>query len=197
MKSSRRQIAAEATRREILLAARRLFAKKGYAPTSIADIAEAAGVSVPTIYASVGTKKEVVLSLAQFIGEESGSADAQSAIPTEADPVRIIGHAARVNRNLVERCGDILGVLLSASHVEPDVGRAVEFGRAIHRQGVDMLVKRLSELDALKTSTDEATAVASLLTSIETYDFLVRRQGWTFDRAEAWVCSTVSQLLLR
>ena len=54
---SRQKIAAAATRREILGAAERLFAEQGYAQTSIVDIAAAAGVSVPTIYASVGQKK--------------------------------------------------------------------------------------------------------------------------------------------
>jgi len=193
----RRQIAAAATRREILLAARRLFAAKGYAATSIVDIADDAGVSVPTIYTSVGTKKEIVFAIAQFIGEEAGSMDAQSALATETDPARAVALAAHVNRNLVERCGDILTTLLSASHVEPDVTRAVELGRSIHRHGVDQVVARLQSLGALKTSAEEATAVVSLLTSIETYEFLRTRHGWSFDEAERWITSTLKALVLR
>ncbi len=48
------------TRREVLEAATRLFAERGYGSTTMGDIAEAAGVSTETVYASVGPKPEVL-----------------------------------------------------------------------------------------------------------------------------------------
>ena len=44
------------TRRAVLTAARELFAEKGYVATSIAAIAERAGVAVDTVYAAAGRK---------------------------------------------------------------------------------------------------------------------------------------------
>jgi AcrR family transcriptional regulator len=44
------------TRREILDAARGLIGTQGYAATTVAQIAAAAGVAVDTVYAAVGTK---------------------------------------------------------------------------------------------------------------------------------------------
>src|SRR5438067_7455786 len=91
---NRQQVAAAATRREILTAARRLFAERGYAGASVADIAEAAGVSVPTIYTSVGTKRAIVLALVGHVGEETGADEAVAQVATENDPARLIGLGA-------------------------------------------------------------------------------------------------------
>ena len=54
--SPRRADRALETRRRILDAARGLFTTTGYAATSIAGVAEAAGVAVDTIYATIGRK---------------------------------------------------------------------------------------------------------------------------------------------
>jgi AcrR family transcriptional regulator len=51
-----------------------LFAEKGYAATSVAEVAAAAGASVQTIYDSVGSKAELVSALNDLIGEEGGVA---------------------------------------------------------------------------------------------------------------------------
>ncbi|MBV9577670.1 MAG: helix-turn-helix transcriptional regulator [Chloroflexi bacterium] len=51
-----RQAAAQLTRRAILDAATRLFTERGYARTTMADIAAGAGVALDTVYASVGRK---------------------------------------------------------------------------------------------------------------------------------------------
>src|ERR1019366_1438672 len=54
---------AVATRLSVLAAARDLLQDKGYAATTVADVARCAGVSVDTVYASVGRKPELVLAV--------------------------------------------------------------------------------------------------------------------------------------
>ena len=54
--SPRRAEQALATRHAVLEAARDLFVRKGYLPTTVADIARAARVAVDTVYATVGRK---------------------------------------------------------------------------------------------------------------------------------------------
>jgi AcrR family transcriptional regulator len=54
---------AGATRRAVLLAARELFTTTGYAATTVADVARLAGVSVDTVYTSVGRKPELLLAV--------------------------------------------------------------------------------------------------------------------------------------
>ncbi|MCW2597450.1 MAG: TetR/AcrR family transcriptional regulator, partial [Jatrophihabitans sp.] len=48
------------TRAEVLSAASDLFVERGWSGTSIRDVARGAGVSVETVYASVGTKAELL-----------------------------------------------------------------------------------------------------------------------------------------
>lgn len=60
---SGRRAAAERTRLTILAAARELFTAEGFGATSVAAVAARAGVSVDTIYASVGRKAELLLAV--------------------------------------------------------------------------------------------------------------------------------------
>ena len=61
--ASRRREAAERTRLAILAAARALFVEHGYAGTSVQQIAARAGISVDTVYASVGRKPQLLLAV--------------------------------------------------------------------------------------------------------------------------------------
>ncbi|MGD0560486.1 MAG: helix-turn-helix domain-containing protein [Streptosporangiaceae bacterium] len=55
-----REKAAAQTREEILRAATELFGQRGYGLVTIADIAAAAGVSPKTVFASAGSKREIM-----------------------------------------------------------------------------------------------------------------------------------------
>src|SRR6187402_2132141 len=83
---SLRERQAKLTQHEILGAARRLFAERGYGRTSVRDIAEAAGVSAQTVYDSIGSKQAIVARLNDLIDGEADilaivSADAGSTDP--------------------------------------------------------------------------------------------------------------------
>jgi len=196
---NRRQVSAAATRQEILLAARRLFAERGFARTSVAEIADEAGVSIPTIYASVGQKQAIVIALVEFIELEIGADEARTLVTTGTDPVELLALAAHLNRVLQERFGDIMEALRSAASVEPAVAAAVASGRQMHRFGSTRLADRLVELDALRhgVAAGEAADVIALLTDVENYSTLVGTYGWTFDRAEAWITETLCATLLQ
>jgi AcrR family transcriptional regulator len=58
--SSRRTLQAAQTREEVLLAATQLFGETGWAGTTLAAIADEAGVSVETIYKGFGSKKALL-----------------------------------------------------------------------------------------------------------------------------------------
>ena len=61
--TSGRRAGAEQTRLRILRIARELFTTHGYAATSVTDIARGAGLSVDTLYASVGRKPQLLLAV--------------------------------------------------------------------------------------------------------------------------------------
>ena len=72
--SPRRREQAAETRRQVLSAAQTLFERDGYALTSMAAIASAAGVALKTVYLAFETKSGLLRALWHLLlrGEESG-----------------------------------------------------------------------------------------------------------------------------
>lgn len=102
-----RRAAAAATRGRVLAAAQRLFTDRGYAQTSIADIAQLADVSVDTVYTAVGRKPELLLAVHDQVlagGQDGVSTD-------ERDYVRAV-RAARTAREKIETYAVALGRVL-------------------------------------------------------------------------------------
>jgi AcrR family transcriptional regulator len=195
---NRRDVAAAETRREILRAARRLFAEHGYANTSVQQIAEESGVAVQTVYSSVGSKATLVLALNDLIDEEAGVEELRGELMDEGDPAQLIAKAVHLTRQLNERCGDIVRVLLSAEPAEPDAAAAVADGMRRHSQGARGLAQRLAGLGALRADVtpERAAAAFSMMTSPTSWRELTEGAGWTFDEGEAWLANSLGELLL-
>lgn len=195
---TRRQIQAEATRRDILTAARRLFATQGYAATSMAAIAEETGAAVQTIYSSVGPKHAILLALLDQMDEEAGVGLLWQKVGEAKDPREMIRLGVNLSRQFVERFGDVIWTLMSAAPTEPDVAAALAEANRRHRTGMGRLAGRLAAADALKPglTPERAGDIFGLLAWAETYRQLTQDYGWTLDDAEAWIAETVITLLL-
>jgi AcrR family transcriptional regulator len=196
---NRREVAAAETRREILRAARRLFAEHGYTNTSIHQIAEESGVAVQTIYSSIGSKAALVLALNDLVDAEAEVSGLAAELRQESVPHQLIAKGVHLTRQLNERCGDLIRVLLSAEPAEPDAAAAVDDGMRRHRQGADGIANRLGSLGALRTgmNTQHAGTVFAVMTSPANWQQLTQSAGWSFDEAEAWLTDSLSQLLLQ
>ncbi len=196
---TRRDVAAEATRREILGAARRLFARNGFAATSIQQIADEAGVAVQTIYSSVGPKSKLVVALADLIDEEADVATLGRALGETDDPRELIARAVHLTRQVYERCGDIISVALSAARDDPDAAAVLGEGLRRHTDGTARAAMRLASMGALVPGTDgeQAGAVLSMMTSPASWEALVGASGWSYDEGEEWLTASLQTLLLR
>ena len=198
-KSERRQQQAQATRRDIVRAARRLFAERGYTATSMTDIARAADVAVQTIYASCGSKRELALALVDAIDEEADVATLGARIASTEDPRELVALGARLTRQLNEQTGDIIAALISAAAAEPAAAAALADGQARHRAGATRLAHKLAELGALRDdiTPDQAAALIAALTWQTVYIQLTQEHGWSLDDAEHWISTTLTDTLLR
>jgi AcrR family transcriptional regulator len=198
-KSERRQQQARATHRDIVGAARRLFAERGYAATSMVDIALEAGVAVQTIYASCGSKRELVLALVDTIDEEAGVATIAAQLAESDEPAEIVSLAVHLTRQLNERCGDIVSALLSAASLEPDAAAAAAEGKRRHRDGSARTAAKLDGLGALRAglSPDDAAALLATLTWRPMYAQLTQEHNWSFDNCEEWITTILTTTLLR
>jgi AcrR family transcriptional regulator len=92
--TARRQRLHDQARREILRSAGEVFARRGYAAATLADLAQAAGYAPPSLYRYFESKEEIFRSLVELLLEEL---DATFAAP--ADPARPL--AARLEALLL------------------------------------------------------------------------------------------------
>src|SRR5215475_1582264 len=125
--SPRRRAQAEATRREILDAAERLFERQGYAATTMAAIATEAGVALKTVYVAFETKSGVLRALWNLLlrGDEENVPVADRPLYLEVlderDPERQLRLNARNSRAGKLRVGTIAEVIHSAAPGDPEI----------------------------------------------------------------------------
>ena len=202
----RRSEQALLNQRRILEAAHQELVNKGYADTTISGVAEAAGVSVQTVYKAFGSKPALAKRVydVTLVGDEEPVALAEraeiQAIIAEPDPRQKLAMYAALGRKLIERIGPLLGVLFSGAKAgDPELA---EFAATTARErliGVSGLVGQLEAIGALRPglSFDRARDIVWTLIGWEVYELLVIERGWSLDDWEAWVAESTAALLLR
>ena len=202
--SPRRQQQAEATRREILRAARRLFAAQGYVSTTLPAIAREAGVSAPTVTATFGTKPAILDALirVEVRGDEEPTPLAARTrwqeMLREPDPVRQLMLNAATLRHIHERTTDIFEIVRGAATAEPEIAT---LRRSLNVQRLEdkrLLAQSLNEKEALRSglTVAQATDVLWALGSADMYRMLVVDRGWSPEQYEQWLASSLVHSLL-
>ena len=124
--SSRRK-SAEGTRQSIIDAARGLFLDKGYAATTMPAIAQAAGIALDTVYATVGKKATLFRLLIEMAISGSDRAvpaeerDYVRAIREEADAARKLHLYAGAVSRIQSRLAPLFRVLQGAAPLDPEL----------------------------------------------------------------------------
>jgi AcrR family transcriptional regulator len=195
---SLRERQAQLTQAEILTAARRLFAERGYTRTSVRDIAEAAGVSAQTVYDSIGSKQALVLRLNDLIDAEASVLEIAGTAMRSGDPSVVAASSARITRSILEHCGDIIHALVTGASAEPDLQIVLDEGHNRHVGGARRTVGLLQEMKALGASVDldEASDTLAAISDISFALLLRDSYGWSLDRIESWIAATSRALLL-
>jgi len=178
-------------------AARRLFAQRGYAGTSVEAIAREAGVAVQTVYASVGGKRSLLRAVNDLIDEEAGVPPAVEQMAAASDPRQLLGIAVRLTRQFAERKGDYFAVLAAAAPGDPELGGIVAEGRRRHRDGTRHVAARLAAMGALRPplTAERAGQILGVFTWPEVHAMLVRDYGLSYDAAEEWLTSILEVVL--
>src|SRR5512141_1870147 len=125
--STRRQAQARETRRQIIEAARRLFAEHGYAGATIEAIAQEAGVAPETIFTTFGNKRTILAALIDVAvgGDEQSIPLLQRPGPQtvlqEHDPIRQLQMFAEDIAGILERVAPVFEIMRMAAKTEPDI----------------------------------------------------------------------------
>jgi AcrR family transcriptional regulator len=193
-----RERQSELTRKEILLAARRLFADRGFTRTSVRDIARAAGVSAQTVYDSIGSKQAVVARLNDLIDSEAGIGDLVGSVLASRDPQQVAALSARITRSMLENCEDIVRALVTGAAAEPELQAVLDEGHRRHVDGARTVVGVLKKMKALPAGTDVEATSESLAALTDFRFALVLREsyGWSLSRIEESMTQASRRLLL-
>ena len=193
---------AEQTRHRILRSAFNLFAKGGYAGTTIAAVAEDAGVSPETIYQAYGGKRgllEGAIEMAIDGAEDEASGGKRwrtvvAELPAARERLAmIVEHSCRI----LARTRPLHRVIRGAADKEPF---AVALGRRLLADRLNAQTERIRTYlaDDLKPglSVEEAGQRYCVLTSPELYYLLTTELGWTADAHREWLTTLLERDLL-
>lgn len=196
--SPRRRDQAQATRDAIAETARRLFAERGWAATTLRDIAREARVSEPTVYNSYGSKRGLAIALVDAVDLGADVPRQMAELKAaEGDPAQQIAALVGFDRRLFERGGDVIAMLREAGRVDPDLDSAYREGR---RRGRETQRRVFSSWPTNTLATgldvDEACDIYAGLCNVDTYHTLTNEHGWSPDKLEHWWHQALTQLLL-
>jgi AcrR family transcriptional regulator len=186
------------TRRRIALAAGELFAAHGFAGTTIAGIAERAGVSEATVYATFGTKGAIVRALLSDMEQQADVAGWMARIAGESDPRRKLRAFAQWTRALFSSSKATISAV-SGALTDPALSELGQEGDRRRREGLRGLVSSLARAGALKPHLSQREAVdrAWMLTGLEIYLAATDGCDWSDDHYERWLAATLAEQLLK
>lgn len=198
--SSRRQAAAQARRERVLRAARGLFLRQGFAPTTIGAVADAAGVSAETVYKSFGGKTGLVEALYRqaLLGEGPVPAyDRSDALRAKTDPYEVVRGWSRLAMEVGPRVSPLQLLVRDAALVDPQLGGLLEEMDDDRHVRMRENAAYLHSAGHLRpdVGVEQAADVMWMVTSPEVYELLVMRRGWSVERYAEQIYRTVSSLL--
>lgn len=201
--SSRRRAQAKENQSAIVRAARDLFIEQGYGRTTIADVAEAAGVSVETIYAAFGNKA----TLLHKAWDITVGGDDQDIVFHERPEVmtirnepdlakRLMLHAAFSTQTAL-RIAPFQLMVQSASGAEPAAAAMLEEMGRQRLVGMTVMADEVAKTGQLAVSKEECRDVIWSMTDGMLWHRMVNERGWTNERFADWLGRVWVSLLVR
>ena len=191
------------TEQRLIAAATDLFLRHGYAGTTLAAVAAAAGVAPRTVYLRFGTKVDLfrrVMDVA-VVGDTAPVDLAHRdwmrralTAPTLEERMQV---AIRGAGEMLARVGPLLPVAEQAAAVEPHIARAGQAGRDETRDQIRRFWTQAAADGLLPAGVDLdwLADTAGILGSADTYLHICRTLSWTADAYEQWLLTTWRRLL--
>jgi AcrR family transcriptional regulator len=195
---------AAATRRQILETAQRLFEQHGYPGTSVAAIAEEAGVSLKTVYLAFETKSGLLRALWQFVlvGEDDDAPvvnrDWYREVLNEPDAERQLRLNARNSRIVKQRAAALMRVMRDAAPTDQDLAALWSTIQSEFHANQGVIVKILHDRGALRPGlgVKRATDIVWTLNHPDVWQLLVVECHWSAKQYEQWFADTACEQLL-
>lgn len=202
--SALRAAQARETRRAIVDAAASLFVERGYGATTVDAIAEAAGVSRKTVFASVGSKL-TALKLAldwAIVGDDEPVPMMERphivALRAEPDARAVVRGYVHTYCTITPRVAPIDAALRGAVGLDDDVRALYDENRRQRLEGMTHFAEDLAGRKALRHGLGVSSAADLLWTFNDPalYHRLVVERGWPIRRFETWLAETLEHQLI-
>jgi AcrR family transcriptional regulator len=183
-------------------AARRLFLERGYGRTTISAIAEAADVSVETVYKGFGGKAGLVRAIWEKGLEGAGPVPAERRSDemqaAEADPRAMIANWGTLATEVAPRTAPILVLIRAAATTEPEIAVLLEEVDRSRLARMERNARRLHDRGQLREGVTlaEARDVLWTYSSPELYELLVLRRSWSLEHYGRFVAEGITAALL-
>jgi TetR/AcrR family transcriptional regulator, regulator of autoinduction and epiphytic fitness len=171
-----------------------VFAARGYSASTIADVAHAAGVAIPTVYKLYGNKRTLMSAIADSWEQEFAPVRGTEEVP--GDPAAALAFWAEVVRKQWETGLDIALIYAGAVTSEPEIRNELQPRLDAREQMIRTVSERLEPVLRDELTATDAAAIISALTLPEVYRDLVRERGWTPDRFQSWLERTLATQLI-
>ncbi|MDX3234413.1 TetR family transcriptional regulator [Streptomyces sp. ME03-5709C] len=193
-----REQAAARTRAQILEQAESLFAERGYGRVTVADIAAAAGVASKTVFASVGSKSDILDRIVDKAVVGSGYQEAVVRILAVRTPEGVLKALACGTRAGNESQFRAHEAIRKALPVHENGEALWERATADYREALRAVAQHFLEVGgpARRYSTRETADLFWLWFGPTGWRTLVVENGWSWDRAEAVLYHTAASALV-
>jgi AcrR family transcriptional regulator len=192
---------AKATHWRIVKAAYTLFCARGYAGTTMAQIAEAAGVAVQTVYFTFHTKSALLSRAYDFavMGEDEPLVPPEQpwfgAMTAEPDVTQALHHFVTGVGEITQRVTPLYVVARAVADADPDTARVMAFHERWRADGYRQALELLRAKAALRPglSLERATHLLLLFVGMDAYHALVGSHRWSHAEWVDWTVSTVTE----
>lgn len=185
-------------------AARDLFVARGYAATTMEQIASSAGVAVQTVYYTFRTKGRLLTEVLEVTGAGEDASEPASQRPwvhemlSATTAQRVIAVGVEHGTTIYDRVAPLWPAVLAAAAADPSVDDYWRGVGVTRRGGQHAMVARVAELGGLRPGLElrEATDLVVVLAGHDVYRGLVQEARWTVPAYRGWLFTTlVAQLL--
>ncbi len=202
--STRRQAQAEATKIQIAEAARSLFFKRGYAGTTIEEIANEAGISKESVYAIFGNKQSILAFLLDVAvgGKELPlpliQQSAPQAIIQDRDQRRQIERIAQVCGEILSRAAPVYAIMSAAATTEPEIQKRVRYVHKARLENMTSFFRQIAAHGPLREGLDEKRVgeIVWALASPELFNLLTTELSWSREKYSEWLADMLIRVLL-
>jgi AcrR family transcriptional regulator len=189
-----RQQQAEQTRSRVVDAAAELFAQHGYARTTLAKIADTAGVSPETVQGQ-GPKAALLIAAIEYAA--FGVAGEKDVLNLEAGRRFLaiqhrneaLDYCVDIQTEVHERTAKLAPALFGGAATDPELDRYLKDFMAGINQNCRRILDVARERRWLRADVpfDDLVETVTVLGAVETYLRITDRDGWTTSRYKAWL----------